>query len=990
MRILKLSVPRILAVAVVVIALVTVSSVASTENISEITGTELLEEGQSSDFEASSDGSDSESRNALQDSLQAYYRFDDPEVSRGDSLELDGSDDRVVLSGSLPPYRSDFSLVAWFKTPSADNSDNNARLVSQDWLEWELWVPDGTLTASIGNFSDRIRVEGPDIEDNRWHQAVASYDRDGDMVLYLDGEEVGREDIGEWSDVSLPGDSVTLGSHGGAHYYNGSLDDVRVYNRSLSESEIENFYREKSISGEGLVLHHDFNEGPKNCDLTSSEVCLTDKSGNGNDGAPENFDDNDFNTVSGWLNQTPLNHPSLKDSSENNNLGRFSIENEGTLKNFDFDSSSGWTEGVEEDSALEFDGNDDYVEIGHSSDINISGEVTVSQWVRPDNLPSSGDERMWAKAGGTSGTDVAYQSYFRDGSPKFEFYADGGWHGVSGSSVNEGEWIHLVYTFDGSEMRLYKNGTLDGSSTSSAGVETNEDPLNIGFDTRKDYYFNGIIGEMKIFNRSVSDAEAESIYQSNKLREGIVGEWKFEEGVGETAYDTSGLNREGILGTTGISPSKGSVSTEVSVDGSNFSFSVWAHPGQSQDWDEYRWRYRRPVTVQENSGQILQDYQINLTVDTASLIQAGKIRPDCSDLQFVQDGQKLSHDLSGCNSEDTNVTVEVAEIPSNGEATVWMYYGGSKDGGQNPEEAYYIHDLHGSGYSGELLEDATYNQDEEYVELTENVDGQRGLLNYSQGTPEPGWKASWEYYIGDGTDADALWIYGWGSDLIENEDASGDAVNWIINDHNNCIGVGDSSECGSISNWNEDPATSQWEEASAYGHRDGNELNYSMDTLSNSTEGNWSDSSFPMGKYFGFGARTGGKNNYHRVKNITVTKFVEPEPTVSIGAEEKRPEAIGGENTSLTVSKTAVIFKIADKQIYVNRTIKDWQHIIGTTNGETLTLYLNGEELETTEVSTKIPHQNIMVANNFSGIIDEARVYNRSLSQSEVNRLAFQ
>jgi hypothetical protein len=91
------------------------------------------------------------------------------------------------------------------------------------------------------------------------------------------------------------------------------------------------------------------------------------------------------------------------------------------------------------------------------------------------------------------------------------------------------------------------------------------------------------------------------------------------------------------------------------------------------------WQYRKPVTV-SNSGSALTDYQVLVTLDTASLISAGKMRSDCGDIRFTDsDGSTLLNYWieSGCNSASTKIWVKVPSIPGSSTKTIYVYYGNS-------------------------------------------------------------------------------------------------------------------------------------------------------------------------------------------------------------------------------------------------------------------------------------------------------------------------
>ena len=94
-------------------------------------------------------------------------------------------------------------------------------------------------------------------------------------------------------------------------------------------------------------------------------------------------------------------------------------------------------------------------------------------------------------------------------------------------------------------------------------------------------------------------------------------------------------------------------------------------------WWNSSWMYRRAATISNDTGSTLTDFQVRITVDTASLISAGKMNSDCSDLRFVDsdDVTELNYWIeSGCDTNSTVVWVKVPSIPAGG-TTIYMYYG---------------------------------------------------------------------------------------------------------------------------------------------------------------------------------------------------------------------------------------------------------------------------------------------------------------------------
>ena len=105
-------------------------------------------------------------------------------------------------------------------------------------------------------------------------------------------------------------------------------------------------------------------------------------------------------------------------------------------------------------------------------------------------------------------------------------------------------------------------------------------------------------------------------------------------------------------------------------------FSVMLMGSTSAVYDD--WDYKKPVNVTENSGSSLTDYQVLLTVDTASLISEGKMQADCDDIRFTDSDEstELPYWLeSGCNTASTKVWVKVPSLTPSSTRIIYIYYG---------------------------------------------------------------------------------------------------------------------------------------------------------------------------------------------------------------------------------------------------------------------------------------------------------------------------
>jgi hypothetical protein len=96
----------------------------------------------------------------------------------------------------------------------------------------------------------------------------------------------------------------------------------------------------------------------------------------------------------------------------------------------------------------------------------------------------------------------------------------------------------------------------------------------------------------------------------------------------------------------------------------------------STTWFDSSWQYRKGLTITNSTGSSLTNMQKLITVDTATLIAAGKLQSNCNDLRFADSsGNALSYYIdSGCNTSSTKIWVMIPSLPT-GNSTFYMYYG---------------------------------------------------------------------------------------------------------------------------------------------------------------------------------------------------------------------------------------------------------------------------------------------------------------------------
>src|SRR6267143_1529407 len=225
--------------------------------------------------------------------------------------------------------------------------------------------------------------------------------------------------------------------------------------------------------------------------------------------------------------------------------------------------------------AFNFDGIDDYVDAGNSASINLTGsQVTIDAWINPS-------------------ADLTTESWFfgksGDGTVRYAIEWEPGDPGVLVGRANTGAvqanftpptntWTHVAVVYDGnaetSTTKLYVNGVVVASGSPSSGNLTpTSAPFVIGaFDSTHTRNFKGLVDEVELFDRALSDTEVARIFNAGSLGkcpctpapDSMVSWWRAE---GDTV-DTQDGNDGAFNGTPAYGT--GEVGQAFSFNGSSY------------------------------------------------------------------------------------------------------------------------------------------------------------------------------------------------------------------------------------------------------------------------------------------------------------------------------------------------------------------------------------------------------------------------------------
>lgn len=415
------------------------------------------------------------------------------------AMDFDGSTSYIDM-GSVSEINAlnSGSIGFWVKTTddtedvdgvvfSVNNESVNTNfsiwlgLGSTGYLDNELIMID----TNDGGTNNRIAYQTEDRDelfDGTWHHIVVQSDG-SQYLLYLDGE-LKSLDVGNGAnDGQFPADLVGLDSTliGGynansgilRYFFDGQISDLKIYNRTLTSTEITNL----AADGAPTYSYRQITKDAATPGFTGDEVgywpdSVTDRSDAGN-----NLTNNNSVTIS-----------EVASGSE--------------LQQFTFNGTSNY---LSSDSA----------------DFNITGdELTVGMWIKRADTGGTGayskilshgesaDSRSYSLSAGDEFFDypLAFDPYF------FGVQTANGFKAASVQTTPATDtWEFIVGTYDGSNVRIYRNGILEEVNPHTGNLVSVAEDLRIGWGYG-DEYFDGNIALPFVSANALTTEEILSYY----------------------------------------------------------------------------------------------------------------------------------------------------------------------------------------------------------------------------------------------------------------------------------------------------------------------------------------------------------------------------------------------------------------------------------------------------------------------------------------------
>ena len=165
-------------------------------------------------------------------------------------------------------------------------------------------------------------------------------------------------------------------------------------------------------------------------------------------------------------------------------------------------------------NALQFDGLGSYVAVPDSDSLDCTTALSIEAWVKTDVVTGDGVTRRIVDKGSAYALAASEQIYFK-------LYTNGAARGIgyTWSSSDIGVWHHIVGTYDAAggnnNVKLYQDGQLVGQMTTTGNLDATTSILNIGRQGSTSGRFDGIIDELRIYNRALTSSEVTDHYNGN-------------------------------------------------------------------------------------------------------------------------------------------------------------------------------------------------------------------------------------------------------------------------------------------------------------------------------------------------------------------------------------------------------------------------------------------------------------------------------------------
>jgi len=411
-------------------------------------------------------------------SFSTSSHFPNPGFTNPGGVTLDGFNDYVAFgTAGIPNPNQAQAISMWVNYPNLTGTHGFISIYNPGALcGLQIGIRDGNLRAWKWGGVALVSRTSPPVAG--WHNIIYMYDG-SNHTLIVDGVTAGTSNViqGNCTATQMLVGAVQVGQE----HTSGSIDDLRIYNRVLTASEIANISGGADpLAGPRLDAGVDLSPDGPTIDLTTglvghwkldegSGTTTADSSGNGNNG-----------TIAGnptW----PAGSPATTASNPH---------------------------------SLALDGTDDQVAVGVAGFNMLNQSRTVSLWFNYTAAPTTGNDTFFSVSNRSVSLPAGAGFQIGTRTTNLAIWALGGTIYAMVAAPAPG-WHHLVYTFDGTTHVMFIDGAQVGMGTAVSPNPQNVSPTEaiIGNYLNGNERFTGRLDDVRIWkDRVLTQAEISALF----------------------------------------------------------------------------------------------------------------------------------------------------------------------------------------------------------------------------------------------------------------------------------------------------------------------------------------------------------------------------------------------------------------------------------------------------------------------------------------------
>jgi hypothetical protein len=466
---------------------------------------------------------------------------------------------QIANSNSLNPGIGSFTITGWAKSSARGGNGYQLYVAKRDNVTggkngYYIGLLEGSgIKFVVGDGTNRVDTAYVNTDYTKWFYFAAVINRTSNQsLIYINGT------LGASASISTVGNinnswNLSIGNDEGqallgtTYQYpvKGQIDEVAIWNRALNSFEILELY----------------NKG-----LNSSSNSSTNSTYFYNGTYESNV--KDAGSIVSWDNIT-WNYGQITNviiNASNPVLLAHLEESSGAIIDSSMYSNNGTNNGAsysvsgKVNFAMSFDGVNDYVDFGNPTQLQITKNITLSSWVKFNQIPSGTTVMSIISKNEGGGYGIIANENLVGGTGRLVtyFYINGAYKnaGINLSSLSSGVWYHVLAAYNGTNVDFYLNG-IKQESVSATGTISNVSlnlfiGANPGPGGTATEFFNGTIDEVYVFNRSLNSSEIASLSGNTSSNSGLKfqlrtsndnstwTEYKGNDGTSFSYYETPG------------------------------------------------------------------------------------------------------------------------------------------------------------------------------------------------------------------------------------------------------------------------------------------------------------------------------------------------------------------------------------------------------------------------------------------------------------------